>query len=85
MKSEISEDTQEGSDDSNDDLPPVGNGINSFRTKLERDMPQLISNSSSVEKVTYLDTVYGDHKLVLLRTLDEAKIEQTGGITHQSS
>jgi hypothetical protein len=42
VKSEISEDTHEGSDDSNDDLPPVGNGIYSVRMKLERDMPQLI-------------------------------------------
>jgi hypothetical protein len=42
VKSEISEDTHEGSDDSSDDLPPVGNGIYSVRMKLERDMPQLI-------------------------------------------
>ena len=42
VKSEISEDTHEGSDDSNDDLPPVGNGIYSVRMKLKKDMPQLI-------------------------------------------
>ena len=42
VKSEISEDTHEGSDDSSDDLPPVGNGIYSVQMKLERDMPQLI-------------------------------------------
>jgi hypothetical protein len=42
VKSEISEDTHEGSDDSSDDLPPVGNGIYSVLMKLERDMPQLI-------------------------------------------
>jgi hypothetical protein len=42
VKSEISEDTHEGSDDSGDDLPPVGNGIYSVRMKLKRDMPQLI-------------------------------------------
>jgi hypothetical protein len=32
----------EESDDSSDDLPPVGNGIYSVLMKLERDMPQLI-------------------------------------------
>ena len=42
VKSEITEDTHEGSDDSSDDLPPVGNGIYSVLMKLERDMPQLI-------------------------------------------
>jgi hypothetical protein len=42
VKSEISEDTHKGSDDSNDDLPPVGNGIYSVRMKLKKDMPQLI-------------------------------------------
>ncbi len=42
VKSEISEDTHEGSDDSSDDLPPVGNGIYSVLMKLKRDMPQLI-------------------------------------------
>jgi len=42
VKSEISEDTHEGSDDSGDDLPPVGNGIYSVQMKLTRDMPQLI-------------------------------------------
>jgi len=42
VKSELSEDTHEESDDSSDDLPPVGNGIYSVRMKLERDMPQLI-------------------------------------------
>ena len=33
------------------------------------------TNSTSFEKVIYIDTTYGDHRLVLLRTLDEAKIE----------
>ena len=42
VKSEISEDTHEGSDNSSEDLPPVGNGIYSVQMKLERDMPQLI-------------------------------------------
>jgi hypothetical protein len=42
VKSDISEDTHEESDDSSDDLPPVGNGIYSVRMKLERNMPQLI-------------------------------------------
>ena len=31
-----------GSDDSSDDLPPVGNGIYSVLMKLNQDMPQLI-------------------------------------------
>jgi exonuclease III len=34
------------------------------------------TNSTSVEKVAYVDTTYGDHRLVLLKILDEAKIEQ---------
>ena len=34
------------------------------------------TNSTSVEKVTYVDTTYGDHRLVILRTADEAKIEK---------
>jgi hypothetical protein len=38
VKSEISEDTHEGSDDSCDNLLPVGNGIYSVLLKLERDM-----------------------------------------------
>jgi len=42
VKSDISEDTHKESDDSSDDLPPVGNGIYSVRMKLERNMPQLI-------------------------------------------
>ncbi len=42
VKSELSEDTNDGLDDSSDDLPPVGNEIYSVRMKLERDMPQLI-------------------------------------------
>jgi hypothetical protein len=42
VKSEISEDTHKGLDDSGDDLLPVGNGIYSVRIKLNRDMPQLI-------------------------------------------
>jgi hypothetical protein len=42
VKSEILEDTHEGSDNSSEDLPPVGNGIYSVQMKLERDMPQLI-------------------------------------------
>jgi hypothetical protein len=42
VKSEISEDTHEGSDDSSDDHLPGGNGIYSVRMKLERDMPQLM-------------------------------------------
>jgi hypothetical protein len=42
VKSEITEDTHEGSDDLSDDLPPAGNGILSVLMKLERDMPQLI-------------------------------------------
>jgi hypothetical protein len=42
VKSKLSEDTHEGSDDSSDDLPPVGNGIYSVRMKLTRDLPQLI-------------------------------------------
>ena len=42
VKSEITEDTHGGSDDSADDLPPVGNGIYSVRMKLKRDMPQFV-------------------------------------------
>ena len=42
IRSEISEDTHEESDDSSDCLPPVGNGIYSLKMKLSRDMPQLI-------------------------------------------
>jgi hypothetical protein len=42
VKSEILEDTHEGSEESSNDLPPVGNGIYLVRMKLKRDMPQLI-------------------------------------------
>ena len=35
------------------------------------------TNSTSVEKVTYKDTSYGDHRLVLMRTSDVAKIERS--------
>jgi hypothetical protein len=42
VKSEILEDTYEDSDDSSDDLPPVGNGIYSVQMKLKQDMPQLV-------------------------------------------
>jgi hypothetical protein len=42
VKSEILEDTHEGSDDPSEDLPPVGNGIYSVQMKLKREMPQLI-------------------------------------------
>jgi hypothetical protein len=42
VKSEILEDTHEDSDDSSDDLPPVGNGIYSVQMKLKQDMPQLV-------------------------------------------
>ena len=42
IKSKILEDTHGGSDNSDDDLPPVGNGIYSVKMKLTRDMPQLI-------------------------------------------
>jgi hypothetical protein len=42
VKSEISEDTHEGLEESSDDLLPVGNGIYSVRMKLKRDIPQLI-------------------------------------------
>jgi hypothetical protein len=42
VKPEISEDTHEGSDNSCDDLPQVGNGIYSVQMKLKQDMPQLI-------------------------------------------
>ena len=42
VKSKISEDTHGGSGDSDDDLPPVGNGIYSVKMKLTSDMPQLI-------------------------------------------
>jgi hypothetical protein len=42
IKSNLSEDTHEESDDSSDDFPPVGNGIYSVKMKLSRDMPQLI-------------------------------------------
>ena len=42
VKSEVTEDTLGGSDDSADDLPPVGNGIYSVKMKIERDMPQFL-------------------------------------------
>ncbi len=42
VKSAISEDTHEGSDDSSENLLPVENGIFSVLMKLKRDMPQLI-------------------------------------------
>jgi len=35
------------------------------------------TNSTSVEKVTYKDTSYGDHRLILMRTSDVAKIERS--------
>jgi hypothetical protein len=35
------------------------------------------TNSTSVKKVTYKDTSYGDHRLVLMRTSDVAKIERS--------
>jgi hypothetical protein len=34
------------------------------------------TNSTNVEKIIYVNTTYGDHKLILLRTTDEAKIEK---------
>ena len=34
------------------------------------------TNSTSVEKVTYVDTTYGDHKLVILKIMDETKVER---------
>ncbi len=52
MKSEISEDT-EGSNDSSDDLPTVGNGIYSVQMKLERDMPQLIPMHGKIIRLYY--------------------------------
>ena len=42
IRSDLSEDTHEGSDDSSDDLPPVGNGIYSVKMKLSREIPQFI-------------------------------------------
>ena len=42
VKSDVTEDMFGGSDDSADDLPPVGNGIYSVKMKIERDMPQFI-------------------------------------------
>ena len=42
IRSDITEDTHEGSDDSEDDLQPVGSGDYSVRMKLERDIPQFI-------------------------------------------
>jgi hypothetical protein len=42
VKTNLFEDTHEESDDSSDDLPPVGNGIYSVKMKLTKDMPQLI-------------------------------------------
>ena len=42
IKSELSEDTHEESEDSSDDFPPVGNGIYSVKMKLTKEMPQLI-------------------------------------------
>jgi hypothetical protein len=34
------------------------------------------TNSTNVEKIVYVNTTYGDHKLIILRTTDEAKIGQ---------
>ncbi len=34
------------------------------------------TNSTYVEKISYVNTSYGDHRLVLMRTLDAAKIKQ---------
>ena len=42
IRSDITEDVHEGSDDSEDDLQPVGSGIYSVRMKLQRDIPQFI-------------------------------------------
>ena len=42
IKSEITEDELEGSDDSADDLPPCGNGIYSVKMRIVRDMPQFM-------------------------------------------
>ena len=42
IKSDLTEDTHEESDDSADDLPPVGNGIYSVKMKLSKDMPQFM-------------------------------------------
>jgi hypothetical protein len=42
VKSDLSEDMHGGSDDSDDDLPPIGNGIYSVRMKLSKEMPQFM-------------------------------------------
>ena len=42
VRSDLTEDTHEESDDSADDLPRVGNGIYSVKMKLSKDMPQFM-------------------------------------------
>lgn len=42
IKSEVTEDTLEDSDDSADDFPSAGNGIYSVKVKIARDMPQFL-------------------------------------------
>jgi hypothetical protein len=84
VKSEITEDTHEGSDDSSHNLPPVGNGIYSVLMKLERDMPQLIpmhgkskeeklhrkitSSSSSTTTQRYQRSPMADGQMWLMET-----------------
>ena len=42
IRSELTEDTLDESDDSADDLPPIGNGVYSVKMKLEKDLPQFM-------------------------------------------
>jgi hypothetical protein len=68
VKSDISEDTHEESDDSSHDLPPVGNGIYSVQMKLDRDMPQLIPMHGKRIRLYYRDIIkrctncFGSHQ-----------------------
>ena len=53
IRSDITEDTHGGSDDSEDDLQPIGSGDYSVRMKLEKDIPQFIPMEGRRVRIYY--------------------------------